>query len=249
MSRMDFDFTGKVALITGASGGIGKEVARIFYNAGAHLVLMDLHEVPLRELAEELGAGKRICVVAGDASNPANISTALELAHTRFGGLDFVIPVAGIYPESPVVEISDDQWRQVMSVNLDGVFQLLRAAIPMVRSGGAVVNFASVAGHRGSKNHGHYAASKAGVIALTRSLAHEVGPGIRVNAISPGTIETSMVADLVKARGADMLAGTPLGRYGKPEEVAAVAAFLCSGASSFITGETIHVNGGLFMAG
>jgi 3-oxoacyl-[acyl-carrier protein] reductase len=249
MSSMDFDFTGKVALITGASGGIGKEVARMFHNAGAHLVLMDLHEVPLQELAQELGAAQRICPVAGDASNPAQISTALELARTRFGGLDFVIPVAGIYPESPTIEISDDQWRQVMSVNLDGVFQLLRAAIPMMRTGGAVVNFASVAGHRGSKNHSHYAASKAGVIALTRSLAHEVGPGIRVNAISPGIIETSMVTDLVKARGADMLAGTPLGRYGKPEEVAAVAAFLCSGASSYITGETIHVNGGLFMAG
>lgn len=249
MSSMEFDFAGKVALITGASGGIGKEVARIFHHAGARLVLMDLHEVPLRELAEELGDAQQICWVAGDASNTVQISAALELARTRFGGLDFVIPVAGIYPESRVIETSDEVWRRVMSVNLDGVFQLLRAAVPMVRPGGAVVNFASVAGHRGSRNHGHYAASKAGVIALTRSLAQEVGPGIRVNAISPGTIETSMVTDLVNDRGADMLAGTPLGRYGRPEEVAAVAAFLCSGAASFITGETVHVNGGLFMAG
>lgn len=249
MSSMDFDFIGKVALITGASGGIGKEVARIFHNAGASLVLMDLHEGPLVELAKELGDAHRVAVAAGDASTPAVISAALERARTHFGGLDFVIPVAGIYPESPIIATSDEQWRRVMSVNLDGVFVLLRAAIPMVRPGGAVVNFASVAGHRGSQNHGHYAASKAGVIALTRSLAHEVGSGIRVNAISPGTIETPMVTDLVKARGTDMLAGTPLGRYGKPEEVAAVAAFLCSEAASFITGETIHVNGGLFMAG
>lgn len=249
MTRIVFNFMGKTALITGASGGIGREVARVFHNAGASLVLMDLHEGPLLELTADLGDAHRVVVAAGDASNPAGIAAALELARTQFGGLDFVIPVAGIYPESPVIDTTDDEWRRVMSVNLDGVFQLLRAAIPVVRQGGAVVNFASVAGHRGSKNHGHYAASKAGVIALTRSLAHEVGPKIRVNAISPGTIETPMVTDLVKARGAEMLAETPLGRHGKPEEVAAVAAFLCSDAASFITGETIHVNGGLFMAG
>jgi 3-oxoacyl-[acyl-carrier protein] reductase len=249
MTNFSFDFAGKTALITGASGGIGKEIARTFHTAGADLVLLDLHEAPLRELTAELNDEDRVCTIVGDASCQADIEAALKIAHSHFGALDFVLPVAGIYPEAPLATTNDDLWRKVMSINLDGVFRLLRAAVPHLRPGGAVVNFASIAGHRGSRNHGHYAASKAAVIALTRSLAHEVGPHVRVNVVSPGTIQTPMVEGVIKERGAAVLGETPLARFGTPAEVAAVAAFLCSDAASFITGEAIHVNGGLFMAG
>ncbi|OFI38856.1 3-oxoacyl-ACP reductase [Arthrobacter sp. SW1] len=249
MSAITYDFSGKTALITGASGGIAREVARIFHGAGANLVLLDLAEEPLAQLVSELGGEDRIVAMAGDASSRDDIEALLELAAKRFGGLDYVLPVAGIYPEATVRDTSDELWRTVMQINLDGVFYLLRSALGHLRPGGAVVNFASVAGHRGSHSHGHYAASKAAVIALTRSLAMEVGPDIRVNAVSPGTIETPMTRDLVRDRGGNLLANTPMARYGHPSEVAAVAAFLCSSAASYMTGEVVHVNGGLFLAG
>lgn len=244
-----FDFGGRSAIITGASGGIGHQVVRLLHAAGAHLVLVDLDAQALAASVDGLDAA-RITQVPGDATAPETIRAAIDAAVAASGAVDVLIPVAGIYPRSTVEETSDELWRRVQSINLEGVFRLIREAIPSLRPGSAIVNFASVAGHRGSKLHAHYAASKAGVIALTRSLAHELGPvGVRVNAVSPGTINTGMVADLVNDRGEQMMAQTPLGRFGEPEEVATAAVFLASDAASFITGETLHVNGGLFMAG
>ncbi len=244
-----FDFTGKSAIVTGASGGIGAEVVRLLHAAGAHLVLIDLNPEALDSLAAELG-GERVSLVPGDASAQGTIDAAVAAAVAASGAVDLLLPVAGIYPRSTVEETSDELWDRVQRINLAGVFKLIRASIPHFAAGSAVVNFASVAGHRGSQLHAHYAASKAGVIALTRSLAHELGPaGVRVNAVSPGTINTGMVKDLVSDRGDLMMAQTPLQRFGEPGEVASAAVFLASDAASFITGETLHVNGGLFMAG
>ncbi|MDO2934671.1 SDR family NAD(P)-dependent oxidoreductase [Paeniglutamicibacter sulfureus] len=243
-----FDFTGKTLLLTGATGGIGRQIAALFHQSGANIILMDLDAAQLESVRAQLAV--RVVAVAGDATASEAIQEALRLGSASFGeGIDFVVPAAGIYPESSILDTGEDLWRKVMSINLDGVYRLLQASIPRMNDGGAIVNFASVAGHRGSKNHGHYAASKGAILALTRSLAHEVGPKLRVNAVSPGTIRTPMVESLVAAKGAAMLSETPLARYGEAAEVASVVAFLCSDAASFMTGEALHVNGGLFMAG
>ena len=246
--NVSFDFAGKTLLLTGATGGIGREIAGLFHRSGANLVLMDLDGEKLAAIQSELGS--RVVVAAGDASLGSSIDLAISLCSSAFGTeIDYVVPAAGIYPQSPIEETGESLWRKVMSVNLDGVYRLVHAVIPHIAMGGAIVTFASVAGHRGSKNHGHYAASKGAILALTRSLAHELGPNIRVNAVSPGTIRTPMVDALVSSKGEAMLSETPLARYGEAAEVASAVAFLCSDASSFITGEAVHINGGLYMAG
>lgn len=246
--NVTFDFSGKTLLLTGATGGIGREIAELFHRSGANLVLMDLDGERLEAIKSELGS--RVVVAVGDASLGSSIDSALTQCSKAFGSeIDYVVPAAGIYPQSSIEETGETLWRKVMSVNLDGVYRLIHAVIPYMGEGGAIVTFASVAGHRGSRNHGHYAASKGAILALTRSLAHELGPSVRVNAVSPGTIRTPMVEDLVSSRGQTMLSETPLERYGEPSEVASVVAFLCSEASSFITGEAVHINGGLYMAG
>lgn len=245
-----FDFNGSRALVTGASGGIGRELVAILLSSGAQVVAQDLMPGALESLAKTLEHRPgQLQLLAGDISDPRLIDEAVELA-SGGQGLDMLFPVAGIYPQSSVEQTSDEAWRKVQFINLDAVFQLMRQALGRLNAGGSITAFASLAGHRGSKEHAAYAASKAGVIALVRSLALEVGErNIRVNAISPGTISTPMVQDLVAQRGDSMLQATALHRFGQPSEVASVAAFLASDAASFITGQAIHVNGGLFMAG
>jgi 3-oxoacyl-[acyl-carrier protein] reductase len=241
------DFTGRCLLLTGASGGIAREAARIFHAAGADLVLTDLREPPLHELAAELG-GERVAVLGMDAASTADCDAAVALCRDRCGGIDFLVPAAGIYPDQVVEGMTDAQWRQVMAVNLDGVFYLTRAAIPALRPNSAIVNLASLAAHRGSHGHAHYAAAKGALLSLTRSLALELGPKTRVNAVSPGIIDTPMISTLMAKRGPQILEQTALRRLGRADEIASVIAFLCSDAASFITGETIQANGGLYMS-
>lgn len=244
------NFDGKVLLLTGASGSIAKMIAQQFFAAGAAMVLSDLVAAPLEAVAQALDpSGRRVAVIAGDAARPEHAEAAVRLCTERFGGIDFLIPAAGIYPEQTVEGMTDAQWRAVMSVNLDGVFYQIRAAIPAIRAGGAIVNITSVAGHRGSHSHAHYSATKGALLSLTRSLALELGPDIRVNAVSPGIIDTPMVKTLLERKGEQLRETTPLKRLGRADEVASVIRFLCSDDASFITGEVIHVNGGLYMAG
>lgn len=248
--EVTFDFTGRRVIITGAAGGIGRELAKLFRQAGADLALADLSVDALDAAVSALPQGSgTVLTVPYNGADPESAQHLVDVVTERFGGIDVLVPAAGIYPRRAVAEMSDEEWRQVMSINLDGVFTLVRRALPSLGDRAAIVLFASVAGHRGSRLHAHYAASKAGIIALTRSLALELGPEVRVNAVSPGTIMTPMVGDLVKDRGEAMLRDTPLRRNGEPMEVARAVAFLASDAASFITGETLHVNGGLFMAG
>lgn len=251
MSDTTFDFRGKTAIITGAAGGIGSALAELMVQSGANVVLADLNEEAASATAAALsGLPGRAVGAQLNAADAASIEHLLDFTQREFGQLDYLIPSAGIYPASLIADTSDEQWRLVQSINLDGVFMLTKRALPLMAAGAAIVNLTSVAGHRGSYGHGHYAASKGALIAFTRTLALEVGPrGIRVNAVSPGIIDTAMTADARAEKGGEWIAATPLRRDGAPGEIATTIAFLLSDAASFVHGEVIHVNGGLFMAG
>lgn len=246
---MTYDFSNKTVLITGAAGGIGQECARLFFDDGARLILVDLQPAPLQELADSLGAPERITTVAGDLTDQKVLDEVLDAVKT-VGGLDVLVPAAGIYRGRDVESMSLKEWRQTISINLDSVFQLTQAVLPQLHDHAAIVNFASLAGSRGSRNHAHYAATKAALVAFGRSLALEVGHrGIRVNAVAPGIIRTAMTDALVTISGDLLQQQTPLGRHGTAREVASVVTFLCSDGASFINGELIQINGGLYMAG
>ena len=194
-------------------------------------------------------SGERVVTLRMNAANPEDSAKAVQLAIDRFGGIDFLVPSAGLYQSQPIRQMTDEQWRQTLGINLDGVFYLCRRAIPALRANSAIVNLTSIAAHRGAFSNAHYGTSKGGLLSLTRALARELGPKTRVNAVSPGIIETPMTQALIATRGSDSVEQTPLKRLGQPSEIASVIAFLCSSGSSFITGEVLHVNGGLYIAG
>ena len=182
-----------------------------------------------------------------DSNSTTDADEALRIARDEFGGIDFFVPSAGIYLAHPVREMTDEQWRQTIAINLDGVFFLTRRVITALKPDSAMVFISSLAAHRGAFYNAHYSASKGALLSLTRSLARELGPETRVNAVSPGVIDTPMASDLIRLRGEASIAQTPLKRVGQPGEVASVIRFLCSREASFVNGETIHVNGGIHM--
>lgn len=243
-------FSGKTALVTGATGGIAQDVVRNFVNGGANVVLADLNMNSLKEFAEGLDvAAERFLTMAGDVSSSSFNDQLVQAAVDKFAWIDCFVPCAGIYPEAALADISDADWRKVMSVNLDGVFYGTRAVLPHMPEGSAIVNITSLAADRGSRNHSAYSATKGALLAFTRSTALEAAPRVRVNAVAPGVIDTAMVGDLMAAGGDHVLSTTPLGRIGTTKEVADVVTFLCTPAAGFITGEVIRVNGGIHMTG
>jgi 3-oxoacyl-[acyl-carrier protein] reductase len=243
-----FDFSGKTLFLTGANGSISRAIARVFFGLGANCILTDLNEAGVQAFARELDpSGRRAVGLRQDASVSADAESALANAKERFGAVDFVVTSAGLYRDQMVHDMTDEQWRQSIDINLSGVFYTCRAAIPYLADGAAIVNIASMAGHKGSYMHSHYAAAKGAVLTFSRSLALELAPRVRVNAVSPGLIEGPMVQPLLRVRGPELIEQTPLKRLGTPEEVAQSVAFLCSAWASFITGETLHVNGGLYI--
>jgi 3-oxoacyl-[acyl-carrier protein] reductase len=240
-------FEGRVLFLTGASGGIGRAIAALFHDHGARLFLADSDAAGLAALQTRFGAAN-VATHRLDVTDSRAVAAAVEACRQRFGGIDYLVPAAGLYDIRPIGEMTDADWRRVLDVNLGGVFFTCRAAVPHLNDGGAIVTIASIAGHRAGVNVPHYAAAKGAVLTFTRSLAVDLAPRIRANAVSPGLIDTPMIAGLMQARGPALLASTPLKRLGRPEEVADAVAYLCSDRASFITGETLHINGGLYIA-
>lgn len=244
-----FDFSGKTALITGSGSGIGRATAEYFHACGAAVMLADIRADAIEAAAQTLDpSGGRAAAHRYDAGDPDSAASVVRTTLDRFGALDYLVLAAGIYEQQPLTGMSDAQWHRMIAVNLDGAFFLTRRAAPHMRAGGAIVTIASVAAHQGgSFGHAHYGASKGGVLALTRGLARDLAPDIRANAIAPGWIDTPMVADTLAASGAEKVKAIPLRRVGQPQEIASIAAFLCSDAASFVTGESIIAAGGAYM--
>ena len=237
----------RVALVTGGSGGIGQATAEALA-AGGHRVAVGYGAN--REAAEKAAAGVGGVAVHIDVTDPAAVDAAFTEVEQSLGPVDVLVNNAGITADGLVMRMSDDQWRRVLSTNLDGAFHATRRAVPgMVRRRwGRIVNMGSVVGSTGAGGQANYAATKAGLIGLTRSLARELGSrNITVNLVAPGPIATAMIAAVSDERRAEMTAAVPLGRMGTPAEVGAVVAFLCSSAAAYVTGAVVPVDGGLGM--
>lgn len=239
----ELDFTGKTALITGASRGIGAAIAIALAARGAKCVVNDL-SAPT-DTASKCPGGKAI---AGDVSNIDAVTAVAGQIKAEFGGLDIIVNNAGILREKSIKKIELADFEATLKINLGGPFNVLRACGDLLREGGAIVNMASVAGTLGFFGQAAYAPSKAGVMALTKVAARELArQKVRVNAIAPGVIATDMTAGMKDEVTAGFIAQTPLGRLGTTEDIVGVALFLLSPLSSYITGQVIHVNGGFYM--
>ena len=243
-----FDLQGKGALITGASGGIGAAVARALHGAGAAVALSGTRQAPLEELARDLG--DRAHVVACDLSDPAAVEGLPKRAAEALGGLDILGNNAGITRDGLFMRMSDEDWQAVIDVNLTAAFRLSRGVLRgmMKARWGRIVNVTSVVGATGNPGQGNYAAAKAGLVGMSKSLAAEVASrGVTVNCIAPGFIETAMTDKLSDDQKVRILSQIPAGRMGTPDEIAAAALFLASPVAGYVTGATLHVNGGMAM--
>jgi len=243
-----FDLGGRRALVTGASGGIGAAVARALHAAGAEVALSGTREDPLRALAAELGS--RAHVVPANLADPAAVEQLGKDAQTALGGLDILVNNAGITRDQLLMRMSDTDWQAVLDVNLTAAMRLCRAAMrPMMKARcGRIVNITSVVGATGNPGQTNYAAAKAGLVGFSKSLAAEVASrGITVNAVAPGFIATPMTDRLSDDQKAALTGRIPAGRLGTPDDVAAAVVYLASPGAGYVTGATLHVNGGMAM--
>jgi 3-oxoacyl-[acyl-carrier protein] reductase len=245
------DLEGKVALVTGGAQGIGQVTALHLASKGADVAVSDINrEGALRTAKEIEGLGRRGLALEGDVSNPADAEIIVAKTVEQLGGIDILVNNAGITRDKLLLRMTEEDWDAVLNVNLKGTFNCTKAAIKHMvkRKSGRVVNIASVVGEMGNAGQANYAASKAGIIGLTKSIAREYAQrGINVNAIAPGYIETPMTEALSEKVKEELKAGIPMARLGTPSDVAKAVYFLVSDASSYITGQVLNVNGGIYM--
>jgi 3-oxoacyl-[acyl-carrier protein] reductase len=248
---ISIDLSSKVALVTGASQGIGAQIARTFHRAGATVALNHPDVGSTRSdadaLAAELNAGRAgsAAVVAANVADPEAVQAMMATLRQRCGGIDFLVNNAAIIRDRTIAKMSLDEWNAVVDVNLSGVFHCCKFGLEIMRDGGAIVSMGSIAAIQGFYGQANYAAAKAGVQAMMRVLSREgARRGIRANAIAPGVIETAMAATIPETVRAEMLKQIPLARLGAPQDVANVVLFLCSPLAGYVTGQTLEVNGG-----
>ncbi|THD81005.1 MAG: 3-oxoacyl-[acyl-carrier-protein] reductase [Phenylobacterium sp.] len=244
-----FDLTGKTALVTGATGGLGSAIAKAFHAQGAHVVLSGTRETVLEALASELG--ERTSAVPANLSDPAAVDGLVEAAEAAAGmPLDILVANAGITKDGLLMRMKDDDWDAVLKVNLESYFRLSRAATKgmMRRRHGRIIGITSIVGVMGNPGQANYAASKAGMIGFSKSLAQEVATrGITVNCVAPGFIESPMTDALTEQQKAQILSTIPSGKLGQGADVAAACVYLASEEAGYVTGQTLHVNGGMAM--
>ncbi|MCA0922896.1 3-oxoacyl-ACP reductase FabG [Pseudooceanicola nanhaiensis] len=243
-----FDLTGKAALITGASGGIGGAIAKALHGAGATVGLSGTREAPLQELAAELG--ERAHVLPCNLGDAEAVEALPKAAIAAMGSLDILVNNAGITRDQIFMRMSDEDWQSVLDVNLTSAMRLCRGVMrPMMKARwGRIINISSIVGATGNPGQVNYAAAKAGMVGMTKSIAYEVASrGITANAVAPGFIATAMTDKLNDEQKAKIDAQIPAGRMGQPEEIAAAVLYLASPEAGYVTGTTLHVNGGMAM--
>ncbi|HLO79100.1 MAG TPA: 3-oxoacyl-[acyl-carrier-protein] reductase [Magnetospirillum sp.] len=243
-----FDLTGKTALVTGASGGIGGAIAKALHAAGATVAIHGTRREALDTLAAELG--ERVHVLPANLSKPEEVEQLAKDAEAALGSLDILVNNAGITKDGLILRMKDEDWDAVINVNLTAAFRLCRAAVKgmMKRRSGRIINITSIVGVTGNPGQVNYCASKAGMIGMTKSLAQEVASrNVTVNAVAPGFIATPMTDDLNDEQKARINAQIPAGRMGSSEDIAAAVLYLASSEAAYVTGQTLHVNGGMAM--
>jgi 3-oxoacyl-[acyl-carrier protein] reductase len=243
-----FDLGGKTALITGASGGIGSGIARALHARGATVAISGTRVDALKALAETLK--ERVHVTPADLSEPTAADTLAKAAEDAMGRVDVLVNNAGLTRDGLAVRMKDEDWQKVVDVNLTSAFRLARACLRgmMKRRWGRIVSIASIVGVTGNAGQANYAASKAGLIGMAKSLAQEVASrGITVNCVAPGFIVTAMTGSLDEERKQRLLDAIPSGRLGTVDDVAAAVVYLASEEAAYVTGQTLHVNGGMAM--
>lgn len=243
-----FDLTGKTALVTGASGGIGGATARALHAQGATVGLSARRTGPLEELAAELG--ERTHILPCDLSNAEQVEALPKQAIEAMGGIDILVNNAGVTRDNLFMRMSDEEWSGVIDTNLTSAFRMIRGVLRgmMKKRWGRIINITSVVGTTGNPGQGNYCASKAGLTGMSKSVAYELAPrGVTVNCVAPGFIATPMTDVLNDDQKGRILGSIPAGRMGAPEEIASAVAFLASDEGGYITGQTIHVNGGMAM--
>jgi 3-oxoacyl-[acyl-carrier protein] reductase len=243
-----FDLTGKCALVTGASGGIGEAIARALHAQGAAVAISGTRAEVLEELAGDLGGN--VHVLPCNLSRAEEVEALVPAAEAAMGKVDILVNNAGITRDNLAMRMKDEDWNAVIEVNLTAAFRLARAVMrPMMkRRFGRIISITSVVGVTGNAGQANYAAAKAGMIGMTKALAQELASrSITVNCVAPGFIETAMTGALDEKQRAQILSAVPAGRLGQPAEIAAAVVYLASDAAAYVTGHTLHVNGGMAM--